>query len=87
MTAKKNIIPSLGMGTFRLKDEVAYDSVKSALAVGFRHIDTAQIYGNEEAVGRAIKDSGIPRQEIFVTTKVWNDNLNSILAQRTRKPK
>ncbi|WP_351060172.1 aldo/keto reductase, partial [Psychrobacter sp. TB20-MNA-CIBAN-0197] len=54
----------------------AYNSVKMALEVGFRHIDTAQIYGNEEQVGQAIKDSNIPRSEIFLTTKVWNNKLN-----------
>lgn len=69
-------IPSLGVGTFRLKDEEAYNSVTMALEVGFRHIDTAQIYGNEEAVGRAIKDSAIAREDLYVTTKVWNDKLN-----------
>jgi len=69
-------IPSLGVGTFRLKDDEAYDSVTMALDVGFRHIDTAQIYDNEASVGRAIKDSNVSRDEIFVTTKVWNDKLS-----------
>lgn len=69
-------IPSLGVGTSRLKDEEAYNSVTMALEVGFRHIDTAQIYGNEEAVGRAIKDSAVAREDLYVTTKVWNDKLN-----------
>ncbi|WP_442858438.1 2,5-didehydrogluconate reductase DkgB [Alteromonas sp. RKMC-009] len=70
-------MPQLGAGTFRLKDDVAYNSVKDALEVGYRHIDTAQIYENEEAVGRALKDSDISRGELFVTTKVWNNKLNS----------
>ena len=69
-------IPALGVGTFRLKDDEAYNSVSMALEVGFRHIDTAQIYGNEEAVGRAIKDSAVAREDVYVTTKVWNDKLN-----------
>ena len=73
-------IPSLGVGTFRLKDDEAYNSVTTALEVGFRHIDTAQIYGNEEAVGRAIKDAIannlVAREDLYVTTKVWNDKLN-----------
>ena len=73
-------IPSLGVGTFRLKDDEAYNSVTMALEVGFRHIDTAQIYGNEEAVGRAIKDAIannlVAREDLYVTTKVWNDKLN-----------
>lgn len=70
-------IPMLGMGTFRLEDDVAYQSVKMALEEGFRHIDTAQIYGNEEQVGKAITDSGIARDELFVTTKVWNESLTT----------
>ena len=72
----QSIIPKLGFGTFRLQEEVAYQSVLTAIEEGFRHIDTAQIYGNEEAVGRAIKDSGVARGELFITTKVWNDKLN-----------
>lgn len=72
-----NAMPALGMGTFRLQDDVAYQSVKLALQLGYRHIDTAQIYGNEAEVGRAIKDSGVPRDELFITTKVWNDKLNA----------
>lgn len=67
-------IPKLGFGTWQSKDgEEAYQAVREALRVGYRHIDTAAIYGNEESVGRAIKDSGIPREQIFVTTKLWND--------------
>ncbi|MGO2512483.1 2,5-didehydrogluconate reductase DkgB [Marinomonas polaris] len=67
----KNTNFTLGMGTFRLQDKVAYDSVNMALEEGYRHIDTAQIYGNEAEVGQAIADSGIPRDELFITTKVW----------------
>lgn len=68
-------MPGLGVGTFRLKDEVARDSVRMGLALGYRHIDTAQFYANEAAVGRAIRDSGVPREQIFLTTKVWIDRL------------
>jgi len=68
-------MPQLGMGTFRLEDEVARESVSKALEVGFRHIDTAQIYGNEVQVGDAIKTSGLKRNELFVTTKVWHESL------------
>lgn len=66
-------IPSVGYGVFKVKegDEV-YASVLEALKAGYRLIDTAAIYGNEEGVGRALKDSGIPREEIFLTTKLWN---------------
>ncbi|ONM42971.1 2,5-didehydrogluconate reductase B [Halopseudomonas pachastrellae] len=67
-------IPSIGLGTFRLKGEDAYNAVRTALKLGYRHIDTAQIYGNEQDVGRAIADSGIPREEVFVTTKIWTNN-------------
>lgn len=67
-------MPVPGFGTWKLADgPVAYQAVQAALAAGYRHIDTAQIYGNEESVGRAIKDSGLDRQEIFLTTKVWNN--------------
>lgn len=69
-------MPSLGAGTFRLEGAAAYNSVKLALECGYRHIDTAQIYGNEAEVGQAIADSGISRDEIFITTKVWLDYLD-----------
>lgn len=66
-------IPRLGFGTYKTPEgEVAESSVLAALAAGYRHIDTAAFYGNEGGVGRAIQKSGIPREEIFVTTKVWN---------------
>ncbi|WP_369935788.1 2,5-didehydrogluconate reductase DkgB [Xanthomonas tesorieronis] len=68
-------IPAFGLGTFRLKDQVVVDSVRNALELGYRAIDTAQIYGNEAEVGEAIAASGVPRAELFVTTKVWTDNL------------
>ncbi|MGX7042689.1 aldo/keto reductase [Leuconostoc holzapfelii] len=67
-------IPVIGFGTWQSADgDVAYDAVKWALAAGYRHIDTAAIYGNEASVGRAIKDAGIARDELFITTKLWND--------------
>lgn len=66
-------IPRLGFGTYKTPEgEVGVAAVKTALETGYRHIDTAAFYGNETSVGRAIRDAGIPRQEIFVTTKVWN---------------
>jgi 2,5-diketo-D-gluconate reductase B len=68
-------LPALGLGTFRLKGQQVIDSVRSALELGYRHIDTAQIYGNEAEVGQAIADSGVPRDELFVTTKIWTENL------------
>lgn len=67
-------IPIIGFGTWQSANGTeAYQSVRWALEAGYRHIDTAAVYGNEDSVGRAIKDSGIPRDELFVTTKLWND--------------
>ncbi|MFG6177751.1 2,5-didehydrogluconate reductase DkgB [Halomonas sp. THAF12] len=68
-------LPNPGFGTFRLEGETLRQSVHAALDLGYRHIDTAQMYGNEAEVGQAIADSGIPREEIFLTTKVWHDRL------------
>jgi 2,5-diketo-D-gluconate reductase B len=68
-------IPSLGLGTFRLKGQVVIDSVKTGLELGYRLIDTAQIYGNEAEVGQAIAESGVPRDALFITTKIWTENL------------
>lgn len=65
-------IPAIGLGTFRAKDDEAYQATLHALKVGYRHIDTAAIYQNETQVGQAIKDSKVPREEIFVTSKLWN---------------
>ena len=67
-------IPAFGLGTFRLKGQVVIDSVKTGLELGYRTIDTAQIYGNEAEVGQAIAESGVARGELFVTTKIWTDN-------------
>jgi 2,5-diketo-D-gluconate reductase A len=63
-------MPLLGFGTWQLQGREAYDAVRSALDVGYRHLDTATIYRNEAEVGRAIRDSGVPRTEVFVTTKL-----------------
>jgi diketogulonate reductase-like aldo/keto reductase len=66
-------IPAIGFGTWQIPEgEEAYQAVKEALAAGYTHIDTAAIYGNEKSVGKAIKDSGIDRHSLFVTTKLWN---------------
>ena len=63
-------MPLLGFGTWQITGPQAYDAVRTALDVGYRHIDTATVYRNEEEVGRALADSGVPRDEVFVTTKV-----------------
>lgn len=65
-------IPQIGLGVWQVPDEVATDAVLHALACGYRHIDTAALYYNEEGVGRALAATTVPREEIFVTTKVWN---------------
>ncbi len=66
-------IPCVGFGTYKNTDPAkCLSSVREALAVGYRHIDTAQFYFNEESVGAAVRDSGVPRNEIFLTTKLWN---------------
>ena len=67
-------IPQLGLGVFKVEDDVCEQIVLDALEVGYRHIDTAMIYRNEAAVGRAIASSGIARDELFVTTKLWNSD-------------
>lgn len=67
------VIPQVGLGVFQTKEGAEVErAVSAALEAGYRMIDTAAIYGNEVGVGRAIKDSGIPREEIFITTKLWN---------------
>ena len=64
-------MPKIGFGTWQITDAAeAYDATSSALACGYRHIDTARVYGNEDSVGRAVTDSGIPRSEIFITSKL-----------------
>ena len=68
-------IPALGFGTFQLDNDTAYNMVKAALREGYRHIDTAQMYKNEDGVGSAIQHAGVPRGEIFLTTKVLPANL------------
>lgn len=67
-------IPSFGVGTFRLTGQTAIDSVRTALELGYRAVDTAQIYGNEAEVGQAVAESGVARAELFLTTKIWTAN-------------
>ncbi len=68
-------MPWLGFGVFKMEDGAETEqSVATALEAGYRSIDTAAVYGNEESVGRAIKTSGLPREELFITTKVWNSD-------------
>ena len=67
-------IPQLGFGVFKVDPDETQRIVSDALEVGYRHIDTAAVYGNELGVGRAIEKSGIPREELFITTKLWNSD-------------
>jgi len=67
-------IPQLGFGVFKVDPDETERIVSDALEVGYRHIDTAAVYGNEIGVGRAIEKSGIPREELFITTKLWNSD-------------
>ena len=84
-------IPYLGLGVFKAKEgEETYNAVKWAIETGYRHIDTAAVYGNEVSVGKAVRDSGVARGELFITTKLWNedmrrdDQLNAIDASLAR---
>ncbi len=69
-------VPMFGLGTFRLKDEVVKSSVSMALEEGYRVIDTAQIYDNEAAIGEVLQKSGINRKDLYLTTKIWTENLS-----------
>jgi 2,5-diketo-D-gluconate reductase B len=68
-------LPRLGLGTFRMQGDACRAAVESALGLGYRHIDTAEMYGNEDPIGVAIAASGVARKDLHVTTKVWNENL------------
>lgn len=74
VTVQGVAVPKLGYGTWLVEGEAAYEGVMDALALGYRHIDTARAYGNERDVGRALADAGVPREEIWLTTKVWRDD-------------
>ncbi len=74
-------IPREALGVFQVPDDGAADAVRWALEAGYRHIDTAAVYGNEVGVGRGIKESGVKREDIFLTTKLWNDDMRRGRAQ------
>ena len=69
-----NQIPSIGFGVFLIPNSEVVAAVSTALACGYRHLDTASIYKNEEGVGEAVRASNLPRKDIFITTKIWNDD-------------
>lgn len=76
-------IPQFGFGTYKLTGQDAYDGVCDALELGYRHIDTAQMYGNEAEVGRALADTSLAREEIFVTSKLNNPNHEPDIARES----
>lgn len=83
LQANGALIPALGLGTFDLRNETCTSIVKQALDIGYRHIDTAAYYENEEAVGDGIRHSGVARDEIFLTTKVWPTEISEGSFQRS----
>ncbi len=82
LDAKGMRMPRIGLGTWPMKGRECQAAVESAIGLGYRHIDTAEMYGNEEAVGAGIAASGLPRNEIFLTTKIWNDKTNGAAIRR-----
>src|SRR5215210_2698333 len=85
-TVKGEKVPSLGLGTYRLTGDACERAVERALAMGYRHADTAQMYGNEAEVGRGIEDSGVDRGEVFLTTKIWpSDFAHDSVISKTRE--
>ncbi len=82
VTTQGMSIPKLGLGTWRMKGAECAEAVQHALGLGYRHIDTAEMYGNEEAVGEALANAGVPRDQVHVTSKVWYDHLSADAMQR-----
>lgn len=75
-------VPKLGYGTWLVEGEDAYEGVLDALALGYRHVDTARAYGNEREIGRALADSGVPREDVWLTTKAWYEHAEPELLTR-----
>lgn len=76
-------VPRIGLGTWQLNGSLGRKVINEAFELGYRHIDTAEMYGNEQAVGEAVKDSGLDRKQIFITTKVWRTNLQPKQARQS----
>ncbi|GGJ94759.1 aldo/keto reductase [Pseudomonas matsuisoli] len=74
-------IPQLGLGVWQASQDEARSAVRAAIEMGYRHVDTAAVYENEEGVGQGLRESGVPREQIFVTTKVWNDSHGETLTR------
>ncbi|MGQ7791611.1 aldo/keto reductase [Faunimonas sp. B44] len=83
VSANGATIPVIGLGTWELRGDVATDCVSAALDIGYRHIDTAAMYGNEVEVGEGIRGHSLPRDEVFVTTKVWYTDVSDGALQRS----
>ncbi|WP_224449117.1 aldo/keto reductase [Haloprofundus salilacus] len=75
MSGRETTLPPIGLGTMGLDSESGVESVRTALDVGYRHLDTAQIYDNEDVVGKGLAESDVPREDVVVATKVWADKL------------
>lgn len=75
-------IPQLGFGTYKLRGEQARIGVETALALGYRHIDTAELYENEAEIGAALRSAGVPRDQLYLTTKVWNDHHQAVATRQ-----
>src|SRR5215470_17238269 len=78
-------IPIVGLGTWELRGRTCARAVEQALRLGYRHIDTAEMYDNEREVGEGVRASGIPRDDVFITTKVWQDHLAPAEFERSTK--
>ncbi|HKK45238.1 MAG TPA: aldo/keto reductase [Balneolaceae bacterium] len=70
-------VPEIGLGTYKLHDRECFRTVRSALEIGYRHIDTAQMYKNEREIGEAMSVSNVPREDLFLSTKIWHTNLDA----------
>jgi diketogulonate reductase-like aldo/keto reductase len=75
VTVQDEEVPALGLGTYQLRGKTCVETVRDALEIGYRHIDTAEYYDNQREVGEAIADASVDRDEVFLTTKVWRSNL------------
>ncbi|HXP32041.1 MAG TPA: aldo/keto reductase [Stellaceae bacterium] len=83
VAVKGTQVPALGLGTWQLTGRACYDAVTAALELGYRHIDTADLYGNEAEIGKAVRDSGVDRDAVFITTKVPPSKLAPEAAKRS----
>src|SRR3954465_6610992 len=85
VTAQKAVIPAVGLGTWRLGGNLCARIVEQALRLGYRHVDTAAMYENEREVGEGLRASGVPRDQVFVTTKVWTSDFSPHDLERSAK--